>query len=436
MTLSARQKGYLWDMYDVEERKLSQDAAGYNPVGMQDNKACANCNWFVLEENACVVVAGDISPTGLSNLFREKLPVVQQPIPVTVVKEHKPEGILAKVGGALAQLKGKLRASETPVQAAFDQFFDGTGAPFALYETEDGTTRFLSRASNNFKDRENQTIYEAAHKEYVQWADNTGLYPPLLWWHIPGARLGQVDWMDYSDGFLCASGTILPEMVPVVTKAMENGNLGMSHGYYPLLVDQQGDILQYRGFEQSILPLQNAANIWNSFPMLKDMEEGMAITAKKRESLKALGVTDEQIDAFDAVNTAAVKALTDAGIEYKEVESEQQSVLPELTMLTGAVTQLATAVTQQGAQLTQFIAAQEATNKDFAAFKEVQEKSFEERMEEVYKSKVATHPAGFVASESSTNVDGVVNPQTKELAEKEFFSVFVENVADGIGVVR
>jgi hypothetical protein len=49
--------------------QMSQQEAGYDPLGAIKNggtKGCANCRWFI-EPGACLVVSGEITPTGVSN---------------------------------------------------------------------------------------------------------------------------------------------------------------------------------------------------------------------------------------------------------------------------------------------------------------------------------------------------------------------------------
>lgn len=61
------------DYFEVMERQLPQDAAEYNPVGGDSERACANCQWYIANDNACVVVQGFPQPivsNGISNQWR------------------------------------------------------------------------------------------------------------------------------------------------------------------------------------------------------------------------------------------------------------------------------------------------------------------------------------------------------------------------------
>ncbi len=50
------------DFWEVMERQISQELANYNPVGGDNERACANCQWYVAQTNSCVVVSGYPQP--------------------------------------------------------------------------------------------------------------------------------------------------------------------------------------------------------------------------------------------------------------------------------------------------------------------------------------------------------------------------------------
>src|SRR3972149_6855810 len=78
-----KEKDLIMNLYDIDKRQVMQNMAGYNSLGATSDKGCANCNWFIPADDACVLVAGDIVPTGLSNFWLEK-------------QEHKMEPIIVK----------------------------------------------------------------------------------------------------------------------------------------------------------------------------------------------------------------------------------------------------------------------------------------------------------------------------------------------------
>ncbi len=79
------------DFWEVMDRQVSQNSANYNPVGGDGERACANCQWFVPQTDACVIVQGFPQPivsNGVSDLWRAVvLPSDEMdPIPVRIVE--------------------------------------------------------------------------------------------------------------------------------------------------------------------------------------------------------------------------------------------------------------------------------------------------------------------------------------------------------------
>ncbi len=73
-----------WDFVD---RQVQQEQANYNSIGGTDTKACANCQWLIAP-TSCAVVSDypdPILPTGLSDLWRERVRFEQKPLEVTIV---------------------------------------------------------------------------------------------------------------------------------------------------------------------------------------------------------------------------------------------------------------------------------------------------------------------------------------------------------------
>ncbi len=184
-------------------RQLGMDSVNYDPVGMNKSGACAACNWFV-SPNGCVLVMGDISPTGLCALFLKKQPYVEEPIPVSIIEDYSKEvdtnedieveNVKVKELSWWDKLLGRGEVGEKKIGFSIKQVGDDT--------------RFYLRVSNNFEDRESQTFTLAAHKEYIAWADKENAYPELWVWHASKSRIGQADLLDLSNGILVASGVI------------------------------------------------------------------------------------------------------------------------------------------------------------------------------------------------------------------------------------
>lgn len=180
-----------------------------------------------------------------------------------------------------------------------------------------GRMRVIMRVSNNYKDRHHEIITESAHKEFVSYLELTGNYPEFWIWHIKGTRWGQADWVGYDDsGFLMASGLVDPGYEPIA-ESMAQLNLGVSHGFYGVTLDNKNLIEAYRSFEFSPLPIMEAANLWTAYRLAK--EAVMPLDVNKRKFLiEDLGIPETVIAGLEAENKGMADILKAAGIEYKD----------------------------------------------------------------------------------------------------------------------
>lgn len=295
---------------------------------------------------------------------------------------------------------------------------DPSRAPFVLFKSE-GNLRFLCTPTNCFMDRDYDVLTSQAHKDFVAYCNTYKQYPELWLWHVQGTKCGDVDWLEYDDeGFVCASGTIDKDWQEVVLKACEDGNIGMSHGFIavPGCVDSDGCITKYFSFEYSILPVRNAANVWTAFNVGKGVEP-MALSNESKGWLSKLGIPDEQISGFEAANKDTAEKLKASGIKHKDANEEatteaggstvtesvsapqapvQSDVSEGFKALANMLTELGTTVSTIGTEV--------ASIKEKQATIEAEvKKSVEDKMEEMYKSKVATQPGGFIATQSKEN---------------------------------
>lgn len=302
MTLKVDNKGYV-DSWNLMDRQLDQQQANYNSVGMSDGRACASCRWFV-SPNGCVIVSGDISPTGLSDYYMVYQEDVQEPIDVRVIKEVT---LKEKATSFFSRLFGQSPSIGPAVQ----------GGNFSIKEL-DGVTRFYLRVSNNFQDREDDIISLSAHKEYIEWVEAEKAYPELWVWHAAGSRLGQADLLDVSNGVLVASGVIDEGMVAIAKSIAESGEFdGASHGF--LHASKGQDIVKYRSYEISLVPRKYSSNLAGGGTLLTK-ELKMAFSPEKKAVLsKYFG--DEQVTKFEEDTAALQKQFEDLGIQSKEIDA-------------------------------------------------------------------------------------------------------------------
>lgn len=202
------------------------------------------------------------------------------------------------------------------------------GSALTVFKEGDGW-RWLGVVSNAYRDLDGENITSAAHREYVAHLDaNPGEAPELWSWHTPGtARKARADWWDYTDnGFLWMSGPL----TEAEAKQMQTGEpLGMSHGFKA--VKQGNDIVYYRTFEVSELPITAAANPWTKIQTLQTEEKQMGFTPEKRAFLETRFGADRVKELEDAEGAQA-KALTAAGVTFKaadEMAAEDKPPEPE-----------------------------------------------------------------------------------------------------------
>jgi hypothetical protein len=322
----------------------------------------------------------------------------------------------------------KSTAQKLPVLGQL--FGDGVElqSPIVLFKAADDTLHFFCHPSNCFRDREHEILTSEAHKEYSEWVtNNPQYYPELQIWHTKGAKVGQVEWVDFADDFLCAAGVIYKEYEDHVTKAVQQG-AGMSHGFIPVVAGN--DVIAYRSFEFTILPVEAAANTFTDFNVLDWGEKDMAFTPTKRNYFKTLGFTDEQIASFEARTAEMSTQVRALGVDFKDNSDtdEAASVVPQLMALTEAVTAMSGAI----ANLT---GATKQQAEELAATKALAEKAnttLEARVEEQFKAKIDDMPKGFVASQASGNVDG---ERTKEAAgELDFLTMIGQQALAASGI--
>lgn len=381
-----KEKGYIMGLYDIDERQVSQEAAQYDPIGMADGKACANCNWFVPADDACVLVQGDIVSTGLSKFWLAKQEHTMEPMPVTIVKEQDEESLIERVLNRVKSLFGL----EPKVAGVVKQ-----NKAFEVIRTKDGQLRFFGWVSNNFKDKHGETIPGIVHKEFVDWVDESGKYPELWLWHT-GFRIGQVDWLDVDDGYLVTSGLIDKEYEYIVDNFGDE-EIGMSHGSYMILL-KDGTVAMYRSYEFSALPNERAAAFGTSFTTL-GKELAMPFSDSKKEWLKKVGgFTDEQVAGFEAKTAELASSLKGAGFQWKDDEEVAEgvtnvSIAADLAPILNTQNQLIEAMTALGKSVV-----------DLAGTVAEIKKSDDEKVAAHMQAKIAQAPAAYEASKAGDNV--------------------------------
>jgi hypothetical protein len=270
-------------------------------------------------------------------------------------------------------------------------------------KTSDGALRFFTSFTNCFKDLQGEVITQAAHKDYVFWATNKEQYPDLWLWHSgPQSKFGKVDWLDYSDGFVLASGVIDADKEHIAA-AIEKEVVKVSHGFYGVS-NVAKEIVAYRTFEISILPAANAANPYTSFNIAKDTQ--MPFSPTKKAWLKTVAnMTDEAITTWETNLASMSESLKALGIEYKEtiedsIGAEVANYAKVLLALVESVKSLSDQVKVQSVATTELEAKLAA--------------GVASQVESAILAKIAQAPTGFTATQSKDNI------VAKEKAENDF----------------
>lgn len=197
----------------------------------------------------------------------------------------------------------------------------GQGGFFSFKDAK-GVWRWVAVFSNKFKDRDGETLAEAAHLKYVAKADELGKYPELRLWHVPGSRVGYAEMVDYVDGFMLSAGRFDPGMEPAAARLAELADdLGISHGFlYPVWAKKDGVVWEYWTFELSPLPRSKEANEWTVFgaeATAKGVGD-MPMAPEKRAFLVDV-IGEEKTAAVEESLATFSKDLEEHGIDWKEV---------------------------------------------------------------------------------------------------------------------
>lgn len=417
--------------------QVTQDEAAYNPLGATEDRGCANCRWFVQwrDGGSCAIVEDwplPIVSNGNSNRW-EAIPTFEpSPMPVIIIEGEREAGFLERVAETVKSVLTVFGFSEP---AAKPEPLHS----FYLQKSADGSYSWFALVSNNFRDRDEEIITDAAHKDFVEYLDDGGTPPELWYWHIPGSRWGVADWWDYSDGVLAMSGTVDAGMEGVAEKMAEDDSLGVSHGFrYTYHDDGDGLIGWYRTFEVSPLPWSKAANPWTGFSTIAKEMEAMQFTPEKRaEAVDKFG--EARVAGWESVATETADGARRAGADSKEVaqpEGKKDDVIVDDKVIFADTKEIAVAAAEALVATPAFKALAdkwEGTSNDLTTIKErldALEKSEDEKVAAVLRGNGAR--SGFRASQSKSTETKDDSPEASQSPEvKDFLD---EVTLDLVGV--
>lgn len=404
---------YESEYYGANKMDPSDPRANYGPLRGSDTKACANCNWFCARGAACDLVWGEIVATGGCDLWLpEPAPYEPAPIPVTIVDsaEDKPSLIdKSPILSWLVRTFGK-KDTEALDECGFKALPNG---------------KWVSFYTNNFQDKTGQIFSEKAHDQYIDWLDKGMIpMPELWWWHVPGTKHGQAEWIGRVGHIVIAAGSFddTPEAA-LYRKEYERRPYKTSHTYgAPKGGHADGVYQAYFTVEISPLPIGKEANAITTFMEVKEMP----ITQEKRDALAA--ILGPELAAKTLGDGEKIsKVFEEAGFKFKEadklipmVDTEAREAIQSLAVLNKeAADALTTQVTTQlGQIMTGIKALQDAEN---ARNQKVTE--LETFVKEQFKLEPrATRNAGTVVAQD--------DPQLKQLQSKQMAGIQPDPNAD------
>lgn len=314
------------ETWNVWALQVTPDVAEYNAVGGDNTKACANCQFFD-SPNGCLIVQGDIAPTGISRFWQPVQEYVADPIAVEVT--NWPDVVASKEAGVIDTVKDWITNlfNRGAVVAPASEGAVGL-KPIYVTKDLDGTMRATMLFSNNFQDRHDQTIPEVIHEEYLNWVDRTKLYPEFQIYHEGSkSRWGQGELVTRIGNFTLVSGPVDPGKEALAEAFANDPNTGVSNGYYALYTPDRKEFVAWYPFEVSALPLSASANVWMGDAQALE-SEGFLLKPEHKALLMGKGVDENFLNALEADILARGTQVTQQGVASKAVD---QAPTPEDT---------------------------------------------------------------------------------------------------------
>lgn len=197
-------------------------------------------------------------------------------------------------------------------------------SPIWIRKDATGGWRAILWPTNNFRDRDGETVSDSANREYVEWVSkNMDVAPVFAQWHIPGtARTHQMDFVGYENGFVIQSCPLTESEAVALLKMQEQVDIGLSIG---AIGWKNADVItKYRQYEVSDLPLEKASNPFTEFQVFEKEADNM----DTKEYLS--GFLGEEL-AEKLIKKAGLKQeqLRKAGVTEKEAQDEPVVTDPE-----------------------------------------------------------------------------------------------------------
>lgn len=227
-------------------------------------------------------------------------------------------------GAALAKLK-KIYASE-------GMDIPAEKSSFRVFKDASGRYRWVAQSSTAFEDRDKEIVSTKALADDCMFADKTGVYGPLRWWHSPGLDLGDCDFNAMHGRVLIESGTFRsPSIAQKVAQAADSLEISLGFLHLPSEPDAAGVFHHIRRFERSLVPRGKASNRFTAFSV-KEHSMANQFTPEKIAGLKAIGFNDEDIAGFSAQATVTEKTADGMLVASKDTALPDEETPPDLVI--------------------------------------------------------------------------------------------------------
>jgi len=239
-------------------------------------------------------------------------------------KELSDEQVMGLVRNGLV----KLNKDGIPVLTAAGMRATQKAYSFKVFKDAQGKYRWVAQSSTAFQDRDKEIVSTKALADDCAFADATGSYGPLRWWHSPGLDVGDCDFNAMHGRVLIESGTFrTPAIAHKVAQAAGELEISLGFLHLPTEPDANGVFHHIRRFERSLVPRGKASNRFTAF----SVKETTMLDATKVAALKTLGFSDGDIAGLQAQAAATEKSADDQKVAYKADEPPVND-LPDLTI--------------------------------------------------------------------------------------------------------
>jgi len=212
-----------------------------------------------------------------------------------------------------------------------DPVLDPGQRMFVTFKGKDGRPWLLTWTMNAFEDREEEIFRTKAIEEYVARHAKDAVKGEYWFWHLPGAKMADIQWQAVVGRFLVELGPF--DDTPIGRKLaaffsqyphdhpeIAPEGWGSSHGYYYVPVDREDKIYDwFDKFETTVLPRSAASNQHSPRMEVLPMDD------LQRKALAAIG-GDDLVELIIRTGEERTKELEQQGIAFKsETAADQQT---------------------------------------------------------------------------------------------------------------